>query len=121
MGESGGSVVINIGSVYGSLDLNSKYYRGIYPQGGSDGLPRSPAYHASKGGLAALTREFAVLSGQWNIRVNTISPGVSKTPERPVISELIEQFCEATPLRRLGSQMISLRLSNSWNRMEHPL
>lgn len=78
MGESGGSVVINIGSVYGSLDLNSKYYRGICPQGGSDGPPRSPAYHASKGGLAALTREFAVLSGQWNIRVNTISSGVSK-------------------------------------------
>lgn len=95
-------VVINIGSVYGALGLNSRFYEGIYEQEGVDGPQRSPAYHASKGGLAALTRELAVVAGQWNIRVNTLSPGMIKTPERDVAPELIDRFCEATPLRRLG-------------------
>lgn len=102
MRSEGRGVVINIGSIYGSLGLNSKFYEGIYPQDGSDGPIRSLAYHASKGGLAALTRELAVVGGQWNIRVNTISPGMIKTPERDIAPELIERFCQATPLQRLG-------------------
>lgn len=102
MKSNGGGSVINIGSVYGSIGLNSKFYKGIYPQDGSEGPMRSPAYHASKGGIAALTRELAVVGGQWNVRVNTISPGMIKTPERDVSPELIGLFCEATPLRRLG-------------------
>lgn len=94
--------VINIGSVYGALGLNSSFYEGIYDQDGERGPQRSPAYHASKGGIAALTRELAVVAGQWNIRVNTVSPGMIKTPERDVAPKLIERFVEATPLRRLG-------------------
>lgn len=102
MKDSGGGVVVNIGSVYGLLGLNSEYYEGIYPQHGSNGPIRSPAYHASKGGLAALTRELAVVGGQWNVRVNTVSPGMIKTPERPLSPELVAGFCTGTPLRRLG-------------------
>lgn len=102
MRDSGDGVVINIGSVYGSLGLNSRFYEGIYPQDGPLGPMRSPAYHASKGGLAALTRELAVVAGQWNIRVNTIAPGMIKTPERGVAPELIERFSASTPLQRLG-------------------
>lgn len=101
MKRSGGTV-INIGSVYGSLGLNSMLYQGVYPQGGSDGPVRSPAYHASKGGLAALTRELAVVAGPWNVRVNTVSPGLIKTPEREVSPEREALFDESTPLRRLG-------------------
>lgn len=100
--KSSGGTVINIGSVYGSLGLNSTLYQGIYPQDGSDGPVRSPAYHASKGGLAALTRELAVVAGPWNVRVNTVSPGMIKTPEREVSSEREARFGESTPLRRLG-------------------
>lgn len=98
-----GGAVINIGSVYGSLGLNSRFYRGIYPQDGSDGPIRSPAYHASKGGIIALTRELAVVGGPWNVRVNTISPGMIRTPERDVSPELGALFAESTPLRRIGS------------------
>lgn len=94
--------IINIGSVYGSLGLNSWFYDGIYPQDGPAGPTRSPAYHASKGALAALTRELAVVAGQWNIRVNTVSPGMIQTPEREVVPELLERFREGTPLQRLG-------------------
>ncbi|TDE10590.1 SDR family NAD(P)-dependent oxidoreductase [Jiangella asiatica] len=94
--------VVNIGSVYGSLGLNSAYYPGVYPQDGSRGPERAPAYHASKGGLAALTRELSVVAGRWNVRVNTVSPGMIRTPERPVTDERVALFTQATPLRRLG-------------------
>jgi NAD(P)-dependent dehydrogenase (short-subunit alcohol dehydrogenase family) len=95
-------VVINIGSVYGLLGLDSRFYEGVYPQDGESGPVRAPAYHSSKGGVAALTRELAVVAGQWNVRVNTVSPGMIKTPEREVSAEREVQFLGATPLRRLG-------------------
>lgn len=102
MRDSRDGIVINIGSVYGSLGLNSRFYERTYPQDGADGPERCPAYHASKGGLAALTRELAVVGGQWNVRVNTVSPGMIKTAERNVAPDLIKRFNEATPLGRLG-------------------
>ncbi|MEU3274239.1 SDR family oxidoreductase [Saccharomonospora sp. NPDC006951] len=103
MKEFGGGSVINIGSVYGSLGLDSRFYpEDAYPQDGTSGPVRVPAYHASKGGLAALTRDLAVVGGRWNVRVNTVAPGMIKTPERPVAAELIERFRGATPLGRLG-------------------
>ncbi|ASR37384.1 hypothetical protein BAY61_22945 [Prauserella marina] len=103
MKEFGGGSVINIGSVYGSLGLDSRFYpEDVYPRDGASGPVRVPAYHASKGGLAALTRDLAVVGGRWNVRVNTVAPGMIKTPERPVAPELIDRFCGATPLGRLG-------------------
>lgn len=96
-------VVINIGSVYGTLALNSAFYADVYPQDGPDGPLRSFAYHASKGGLPVLSRELAASAGRWNIRVNTVSPGMIKTPERDVSPDREELFCESTPLGRLGT------------------
>ncbi|RBM17995.1 hypothetical protein DI005_20370 [Prauserella sp. PE36] len=54
-------------------------------------------------GLAALTREFAVVAARWNVRVNTVAPGTIKTPEHDVSPELAQLLCDATPLRRLGT------------------
>jgi NAD(P)-dependent dehydrogenase (short-subunit alcohol dehydrogenase family) len=102
MKERGRGVVVTIGSVYGSLGLNSDFYEGVYPQGGPGGPARSPAYHASKGAVAALTRELAAVAGQWNIRVNTVSPGMIRTPERPVRAGNAARLAHATPLGRLG-------------------
>ncbi len=102
MREHGSGAVVTIGSVYGSLGLNSDFYEGVYPQEGDDGPARSPAYHASKGAVAALTRELAVVAGQWNVRVNTVSPGMIRTPERPVRAVNAARLAQATPLRRLG-------------------
>lgn len=102
MREQSRGAVVTIGSVYGSLGLNSDFYEGVYPQEGDDGPARSPAYHASKGGVAALTRELAVVAGQWNVRVNTVSPGMIRTPERPVRPGNAARLAHATPLRRLG-------------------
>jgi NAD(P)-dependent dehydrogenase (short-subunit alcohol dehydrogenase family) len=102
MREREQGAVVNIGSIYGSLGLDSANYEGVYPQDGPDGPLRSPAYHASKGAVAALTRELAVVAGQWNIRINTVSPGMIKTPERPVRAGNADRLSRATPLGRLG-------------------
>lgn len=104
MKENGGGAVLNIGSVYGALGLNAKFYDSDqYPQEGPSGPVRVPAYHASKGGLAALTRDLAIVGGRWNVRVNTISPGMIKDPEREVNSDKMELIRKATPLKRLGN------------------
>jgi NAD(P)-dependent dehydrogenase (short-subunit alcohol dehydrogenase family) len=59
---SSGSV-INIASMYSSF-----------------GAPRAPAYAASKGGIAQLTRSLAVAWAPDKIRVNAIAPGWVATP-----------------------------------------
>ncbi|NED96364.1 SDR family oxidoreductase [Phytoactinopolyspora alkaliphila] len=102
MKEQRDGVVINIGSVYGSLGLNHRFYEGEYPGDGDSGPVHIPAYHASKGAVAALTRDLAVVAGQWNVRVNTISPGMIQTPERTFGDERVRRFVEATPLHRMG-------------------
>ncbi|TDD70731.1 SDR family oxidoreductase [Jiangella aurantiaca] len=102
MRERGRGSVVTIGSIYGSLGLNSAFYEGVYPQDAEGGPLRSPAYHASKGAVAALTRELAVVAAQWNIRVNTVSPGMIRTPERSVSADNAARFARATPLGRLG-------------------
>ncbi|MGP4017262.1 SDR family NAD(P)-dependent oxidoreductase [Saccharopolyspora sp. 5N708] len=44
------------------------------------GMPGADAYTASKGGLVALTRVWAVDYGRKNVRVNCICPGSIRTP-----------------------------------------
>lgn len=46
------------------------------------------SYSATKGGINAFTRSLAVENGKYNIRVNTISPGTTKTP---MVEELLAQ------------------------------
>jgi 3-oxoacyl-[acyl-carrier protein] reductase len=47
---------------------------------GIAGFPNSSAYAASKGGIIALTRQLMRDFARYQIRVNSISPGVVKTP-----------------------------------------
>jgi NAD(P)-dependent dehydrogenase (short-subunit alcohol dehydrogenase family) len=99
----GGGAIVNIGSVYGSLGMNDRFYDADQlPADGPEGPVRFPAYHASKGALAALTRELAAVAGRWNIRVNTVSPGMIKIPERDVSRRMMSAFAKATPLGRMG-------------------
>ena len=43
-------------------------------------LPNNPMYIASKGGIAAMTRSFAVDLAKYGIRVNCVHPGYFETP-----------------------------------------
>ena len=63
------------------------------------------AYTASKGSARALSKAAAVELGSFNIRVNSIYPGVIQTPMSAAVSEhkeMIEGLISATPLGRLG-------------------
>lgn len=67
------------------------------------GLPGLPSYSATKGGIAALTRQVAVEYAPKNIQVNAVSPGIIETPilmNNP--PEVTQQFKDATPAGRLG-------------------
>ena len=60
--------IINISSTYGLVGADQRIY-------GDSGINSSPAYAASKAGVANLTRYLAAYWEGKNIRVNTLSPG----------------------------------------------
>ncbi|ASK64029.1 tungsten formylmethanofuran dehydrogenase [Virgibacillus phasianinus] len=62
-------------------------------------------YSASKGSLRAIARAAASDLGQFNIRVNTVFPGVVETPMTSKLSEakdMMNMLVNATPMKRLG-------------------
>ena len=62
-------------------------------------------YSASKGGILGLARSFALEVAHENIRVNTISPGVTDTPQpRAFLSqEELQARAAGNPLGRIGN------------------
>ena len=70
------------------------------------GNPYQGSYAASKGGLALLTKVAATELGQYNVRVNAVSPGYIETPLTQSLwanQEFRERIVTHTALRRLGS------------------
>ena len=63
MQKAGGGSIINISSIYGVI-----------------GAPAASAYQASKGAVRILTKSVAVEYAPFNIRANSIHPGVIRTP-----------------------------------------
>ena len=64
-----------------------------------------PAYSASKGGVAQLTKSLAIAWASEGIRVNAVAPGWIETPmTQPLIenSERNQTIVDRTPLRRWG-------------------
>jgi NAD(P)-dependent dehydrogenase (short-subunit alcohol dehydrogenase family) len=65
-----------------------------------------PAYAASKGGVIALTRDFAMKLGPSGISVNAICPGIVRTPmvtdDAKIPEAALDDVKSRTPLGRLG-------------------
>lgn len=81
-------VIVNIASICGHVG---------YPIGG--------AYSASKAGVILLTQQLALEWAKYNIRVNSISPGMIRTPMGEVNNsnpEIYNKRISVIPLHRIG-------------------
>jgi NAD(P)-dependent dehydrogenase (short-subunit alcohol dehydrogenase family) len=78
----------------------------VSSQLGRIGAPGYASYCAAKGGVEALVRALAVDVGPDGIRVNTVAPGLVRTPMayvgRDNFEELVPAIAERHPLRRIG-------------------
>jgi NAD(P)-dependent dehydrogenase (short-subunit alcohol dehydrogenase family) len=87
--KQGGGAIVNTSSVAGLVG-----FQGI------------PAYTASKHGIVGLTKATALEYAKQNIRINTVSPGVIKTPMIDRFTgnqkEVEKQFAAQEPVGRLG-------------------
>jgi NAD(P)-dependent dehydrogenase (short-subunit alcohol dehydrogenase family) len=64
---------------------------------------RMVLYGATKGGVISLTRGLALELGRYQITVNAVCPGVTKTPMTPWIDDEMEQHADRFyPLGRFG-------------------
>lgn len=84
--------IINIGSLYGSVSPDARFYAHL------DCDPpfvKPPAYGASKAALANLTRYLATHWGPYGVRVNTLSPGGVLGNQDP---QFQAKFCDRVPL-----------------------
>lgn len=90
MARTGGGSIINMSSA-----------------GGIVGTSDSSAYNASKGGVRLLTKaaaiEFSKAGHDYNIRVNSVHPGVIETPmTAPLIAEGGKEMASWLPVGRFG-------------------
>lgn len=75
----------------------------IASEAGKANEKRMVVYGATKGGVISLTRGLAAELGRYNVCVNAVCPGVTKTPMTAYIDEEMEkQASRYYPLGRLG-------------------
>jgi 3-oxoacyl-[acyl-carrier protein] reductase len=72
-------------------------------EAGKGNEKRIVVYGATKGGVIALTRGLAVELGRYQITVNAVCPGVTRTPMTSYITDDMErEWARMYPLGRLG-------------------
>jgi 3-oxoacyl-[acyl-carrier protein] reductase len=70
---------------------------------GQTARPTGAAYAASKAGIVALTRVFALELAGAGVTVNAVAPGVTDTPMlRTVSPEIVERLSRQIPVRRVA-------------------
>jgi len=92
--------IIQLGSIYGIYGQDLTVYE-------KTKMKENMTYSVIKGGITNFTRQMASYYGQYNIRVNTLSPGgllghvAGKSNAQDPI--FIKQYSNRVPLKRLGN------------------
>jgi cyclopentanol dehydrogenase len=85
--QRGGGSIINISSIYGLI-----------------GSAASTAYHGSKGAVRLLSKAAAVQYAPDKIRVNSVHPGVIKTPMVDIFADQeLAAIANLAPMKRAGT------------------
>lgn len=92
--SAGRGSIINFSSIFGNV-----------------AVPALAAYHASKGAVRTLTKNAAVTYAKHNIRVNSIHPGIVRTPILDGQSE--EASAHTVSLTPLGRMAEPIELANA--------
>ena len=87
--------IINIGSDLSVIAPNQKIYQSSYSN-----YIKPVTYSVIKHGMVGLTKYFASLYAEKNVRVNMVSPGPVKNKQK---KELLKEIENLTPMRRLGN------------------
>jgi NAD(P)-dependent dehydrogenase (short-subunit alcohol dehydrogenase family) len=98
-------------NVRGSYFLVAEVARGMVKRGrgsiinitataADKGFPGTSVYSATKAALAALTRTWAAEFGANGVRVNSVSPGPTRTPGTAALGEFIDDVAATLPLQR---------------------
>jgi NAD(P)-dependent dehydrogenase (short-subunit alcohol dehydrogenase family) len=94
MAQQRSGVIVNIASIYGVVGPDFDIYEGA-------GFTNPANYAFAKGGMINFTRYLASYYGQFNVRVNAISPGGFHTEDQP--ADFVERYSKKTLLRRMAS------------------
>lgn len=93
MAEQRSGSIVNISSIYGSVGPDFTIYAGT-------GMTMPAAYSAIKGGVINFARYLASYYGEYNVRVNCVSPGGIWDNQNELF---VKQYEEKVPMRRMGS------------------
>lgn len=75
----------------------------ISSSAGIDGNPGKSVYGSSKAAVICMTKSMAAELGEYNIRVNSIAPGITDTEMlSSMTNEVISQTLEASDMKRVG-------------------
>lgn len=85
--------VVNIASIYGVVGNDFTIYEGT-------SLKTAPAYSAIKGGLINFSRYLASYYGQFNVRINAISPGGIFDNQD---AQFVAAYEKKVPMKRMGT------------------
>lgn len=86
--------IVNIGSIYGVVSSDFRIY-------GNSGRNNSEVYSMSKAGVIMLTKYLAANYAQYNIQVNSISPGGIL---RKQSADFVENYSHKTPVGHLADE-----------------